>query len=578
MIQEEKMKPALLFILCALWLTLPGNTVMAQSAAGSEPKGNGTLSGRITIGDQPIQNVEVILAVSQQNQMMIVMNGMSNEGKPPATATTDADGRYRFTGLAAGNYRVSAYAPAYVSDRSGRDSGKLINVSENETVENVDFSLTRGGVITGKVTDADGKPVIGERVQFTRLDAQGRPVRSQMPNFTRDETDDRGIYRLFGIAPGRYIISAGASPDDPMVRMGGAGGYYKRTFYPDTTDEAQARPLEISAGSENENIDIRIARSTKGYAAIGRVVDADTGAPIPGVMIGYGIVKDRAGESSSSISFGGSATNSQGEFRIEGLVPNTYEAFANSLQSNGYYSERTRFQIMESDVSNIEIRMRRGAVISGVAVIEGAADPAIRASLSQVIVMAQPVGERRLTSFGGDNGKVSPGGTFTINGVMSGKVQLIVPPFATPKGLTLVRVERNGVEVPTIDVAAGEQISDVRLVFAAGNGSIVGRVQIAGGQLPPDARINVRIQLESAASNPMSSKFAEVDSKMQFLAEGLAPGTYKVSLTVMISGEEPGAIKSLPLPRTEQMVTITGAGRHEVTLIANLAPKKEGEK
>ena len=114
-------------------------------------------------------------------------------------STTDQDGKYRITNVTPGTYEVIPASPAYVATE-GR---KSLIVGKNETVENIDIALERGGVITGKVTDADGHPVIEETVYVAATKAQ------RLPYFREVRTDDRGIYRAYGVPPGGYKVSAG---------------------------------------------------------------------------------------------------------------------------------------------------------------------------------------------------------------------------------------------------------------------------------------------------------------------------------------------------------------------------------
>src|SRR5205823_14944440 len=112
---------------------------------------------------------------------------------------SDAEGKYRINGLTAGQLSVTAVAPTYVLPANPMYGlGRVINLSADEAVEGIDFKLTRGGVITGRIADADGKPVIEERVTLTLLDEKGQPARVQIvqmsraANFFMYSTDDRG--------------------------------------------------------------------------------------------------------------------------------------------------------------------------------------------------------------------------------------------------------------------------------------------------------------------------------------------------------------------------------------------------
>ena len=86
-------------------------------------------------------------------------------------ATTDQDGFYRIANVPPGNYEVSPAAPAFVPADIKQPRGKTVLVGEDENVENINFALVRGGVITGRVTDADGRPVIQQQVNIFRAEA-----------------------------------------------------------------------------------------------------------------------------------------------------------------------------------------------------------------------------------------------------------------------------------------------------------------------------------------------------------------------------------------------------------------------
>ena len=84
---------------------------------------------------------------------------------------------------------------------------KAIDLADGENVENQEIALKRGAVITGRVTDASGKPLVEQRVELTRLDERGQPARGA-PGFSpyANLTDDRGIYRIYGLQAGRYLV------------------------------------------------------------------------------------------------------------------------------------------------------------------------------------------------------------------------------------------------------------------------------------------------------------------------------------------------------------------------------------
>ena len=205
------------------------------------------------------------------------------DNKTVAKTTTDEDGNYKLTGLTAGQFTILPLAKAYVvaSGTSYKEAGQSVNVAEGEAVTKIDFVLVRGGVITGRITDSDGHPVIGERVNIALKD--GSPDPGAQFNFgsNRYQTDDRGIYRMYGLGPGSYRVSVGqASAAGGAASIMGIGGSpYARTFYPSVEDESRATIIEIKEGAEISNIDITVNKPGKGFSVSGRVIDADSGAP-----------------------------------------------------------------------------------------------------------------------------------------------------------------------------------------------------------------------------------------------------------------------------------------------------------
>lgn len=553
-----------LFIIAASVLS-----ISAFSQIPTQSKAPGTIAGRVTVGDQPVQGVEVMIRPGGNN----MLNDML-QSAPATTATTDANGWYRLTNVAPGSYRISAYAPSYVieGDRNPFTPGKTVNLAEGENIDNVNFSLTRGGVVTGQVTDPDGRPVIAEAVRAYKLDENGKRQKSAINPFNQWQTDDRGVYRIYGLEAGRYMIAAGPSSEEVTLNMGGGGATYKLTYHPDAAEESQAKIVEISSGNEAENIDIRLARAnkSKGYVASGRVIEAENGNPVAGVMIGYGVTKSGA----ASFGFGNSATNSQGEFRLEGLTPNSYQAFVMGIEQTENYGEPITFEIGDGDVAGLEIRMSRGASISGMAVIEGSNDPKLYEKLAKAQIMARPVesgGQGIVSNIFGGTGQIGANGSFKIGGIRPGKVRLMANLFMAEKGFALLRVEHNGVEVKEIQLNAGDRLTGVRMVFTYGSASIAGRVEIRGGILPPNTRLSVSAVREGAARNDFGASLAEVDSRGQFLIEGLSQGTYKLTLSEMRFTGEPSK-----LPRVEQVVSVANSGRQEAVLVLDLS-KKEGQ-
>ena len=469
-----------------------------------------SISGRVTVGGNPAVNARIGLAeVNERNALGNQDFSMTFAGMNDAddySALTDADGRDRISGLPAGNYEARLKMKAYVAEKKsdGNDLARRISLDEGETASDVDFSLVRGGVITGVVTDAGGRPLISGRVQLQSINDQGQKQPYMgFVSLQMFETDDRRVYRIYGLRAGRYLVSA--SGEGGFQHLGSTSGKYPRTWHPDTDDESQAKIIEVKEGGEVPGVDIKFGLAKRTYEASGRVVDDATGQPIPKVSLMCMQTKvDGPGFGGWS---GQVTTDQQGNFRFNGLSPGEYEVMMMNLMAflpgggdSDHYSERNTFEVKAGDVENIEIRAKVGATVSGVVVIEGANDASGKSALSQSVITYNSSRERSGNpenaapieiDGGGMPSMIKADGSFRITGIRPGKVTFDVANF-TGKSMSVIRVDRNGADVSEgIHVKAGEAITGVRVVVGQGTAVIRGQVNVVGGALPEGWRMNV---------------------------------------------------------------------------------------
>ena len=233
--------------------------------------------------------------------------------------------------------------------------GKLVTVEPGEAIGEVDFTLTRGGVITGRVTDAEGRPVIGEGVLVAIVEgsrASREPYFYNRFGYDSYQTDNRGVYRIYGLPAGRYLVSVGVSNNNDRSGYNRGREYYPRTFYPGVTVESKATIIEVSAGGEATGVDITLGRRLRSFTAAGRVVDAESGKPVPDIVIRHGLLFS---EDQGSFEDYGGRSNAKGEFRIESLLPGRYAAIAGAndwvgeLEDKNFYSDPVTFQVTDQD-------------------------------------------------------------------------------------------------------------------------------------------------------------------------------------------------------------------------------------
>ena len=131
------------------------------------------------------------------------------------TASTDSAGQFAITGIAPGKYRLSAERSGFINTQYGargpNKPGTLLTLEPGQKSSDLAMRLTPQGVIAGRVLDEDGEPVANVDVQVLRQ--QYMQGRKQMARTGGATTNDLGEYRVFGLPPGRYFVSANSAPE-----------------------------------------------------------------------------------------------------------------------------------------------------------------------------------------------------------------------------------------------------------------------------------------------------------------------------------------------------------------------------
>jgi protocatechuate 3,4-dioxygenase beta subunit len=582
----------------------------AQTSRSDYRPRTASISGRVTISGKAAANAKIVITEIKggsdlSNQDFPLGSQRSNAGDS-YIVLTDAEGRYRQANLPEGRYETQAMLRGYV--KQNRSSRELLfesfSLNEGESRENVDFTLVRGGVITGRVTDADGRPLIAGLVSLQIVDDQGvktdalglREMADQERKSDMFQTDDRGIYRIYGVRAGRYLVSAGGDSNSARRFLTGAGGDYPRTWYPDATNENQAKIVKVDAGGEVTGVDIKLGDAKRTYDAAGRVIDDETSNPIPGSDVVY--VKLRGGnenaitDSDAFEGFGGKAkTDEQGNFRLVGLAPGRYlvsigdhESFLTGAGSY-YYSDGAKLEIQGSDVAGVEIRAKRGATISGVAVVE-AADPSARQALSRMMIMAEvsPSTNRAneyeiASTMSPVVSRIGSDGGFMLKGVRPGNVTLQVGGM-TESPFKVLRIERGGAQISDgIPVTGREDITGVLVILGDGSGVIRGQVTITGGQLPAGFQLEVSAERVKDSISARFSESSMVDNRGRFVIEGLLPGEWVLTLQVIPSpGADLNALNGLNLEPVTQKVSLARGQESQVAMTFDLSKKDQEEK
>lgn len=567
------MRPPAHLILFTLLLCAATTKTQAQASSPSKVP-TGSISGRVTVNSVPAPGVIVVLQPS---------NSTSSQRPPDLKATTDEDGRYRLTGVAAGSYLLTAVAHTFFvpKDNLNGSQGKNISIAEGETVEGIDLALLPGGVITGRVTYASGAPLIGVEIELKQIIERGQKIPFSPSSDLRYfyKTDDRGIYRLYGVPTGRYTVSV-------AERRIGEQRFYPRTFHPGVNDEARATVIDVTARSETSNVDIKLPPPLQSYEVSGRFINAETGQPmaINASYSGIQTISDGRGKLTKNYEFG-PGDNTTGEFNLKGLAPGSYAVKFNPGGASDFYSDPVALEVTDHDLSGLEIRVQRGASISGMAVLEGVSDPATLALLPQLRFTFYPLLPSSNTASGREF-KVNSDGSFHIGGLPTSQVTFHVSPSSLEtKGFLLVRIERNGMEISNnfrrgpdgntiggVEVKAGEQVTGVRLIIAHGTGAVHGQVNTIGGTLEEVSYLLISPRRITTSGQFIGLTSVGADARGQFIIDGLMAGTYEITLNYTLAAPRPGQPHS---SATRQTITVNDGAVTPVTFTLDLTVKEK---
>ena len=514
-------------------------------------KATGSVSGRITLKGKGKGGILVGLRAGDPGPQM----------GPLFKAVTDQDGRYRIAEVPAGNYRVAPVAPALVTTdfNSFGQRGKALMLSEGENVEGIDFSMARGAVITGKVSQADGRPVIEERVSITLAEQADRQM--PMAQSGTEYTDDRGVYRVFGLPAGKYKISIGQGPDNFFAGPNQGRPNYERVFYPDVTDPDEAKVVEVGEGSEATNIDITVGQSLRRFVARGVVIDGETNQPIPNLRFGLQRV---VGERNANFIGSTVLSDRVGEFRFENLVPGKYSVFIMPQQNTDLLVDPVAFEIFDQDVTGVMLRTSKGASVSGTIILEGSYDKTVQSKMAKLQLQAY-VRSEGISGGWVQSSSINPDGNFRVGGLQAGvaQFQLSAQDRGLLTGFVLSRVERDGVVLPRgVEIKAGEQVSDLRIIVVYGTGGIRGTIKVENGPLPTGARLMTRVMKPEDPS--FMVRPGEVDARGRFAVEGIPSGSYDLYVQCFIPG-----LRGRP-PSSRQSITVTDGSVIEVELVIDL--------
>ena len=566
---------------CSLALSVfVSNAVAAQTSARDAAKpaavGTASITGAIVSDDadaRPLRRVRVGV--------------MTSDRQVSRTVVTDDEGRFSFVALPAGRYMLTANKQGYVTAAYGarrpNRPGTALVLADDQRITGLTLRMTRGSAISGVLVDHNGEPFSGANVSAMRNQFVGTGQRSLLP-VASAVSDDRGHYRLWGLAAGDYVISANAgfaaqtrdndiarltdadikralsevasgsarpggpsdASADPEVRPRTVG--YAAVFYPGTSVATQAIPIKLGAAEERTGVDFPMAlvhtAKIEGLVVVPEGVDPQT------------VLVQLIGSTPQGFTFDmfrRSAPAKDGVFGFAGVPPGPYAILAQSQQPpvrptgpslppagppRPSHWARADIVVDGQDIAGASLTLQPGLTIAGRIQFEGTSAPP--ADLSRVRISMFPVQAQGEVSLGQAQIQPDATGSFTIHGLAPGRYRLTanIPtprPDANPWQLKSAVVQgRETVDMP-IDL---RDSADAVITFTDRVSELSGLVQDAGGQPAPEYHI-VLFPRDKTYWTPTSRRLRTVrpaaDGK--YTMTHLPPGDY---LMTAVTDIEPG--------------------------------------
>jgi protocatechuate 3,4-dioxygenase beta subunit len=288
--------------------------LLAQQGVAPAPAEGAQISGVIVDADSraPLRGVRVLLFIEAPSPPPPAMRG-------PHVLMTDRSGRFTFDRLTAGTFRIDAMKAGYIRPTDPNER-PTFSITADERVDGVTVPLRKGGAIAGRILDRDGEPMTEARVQASPWTPAAIGVRA-MPGPSA-MTNDLGEFRLFGLAPGDYLLVA--TPQAAIVCFD-CGGFDRpmltATYYPGTTDRASASRVNVAAGQTTGGIELTL-QSGPSFHVSGIVVDT-RGRPVEGAWIRLMADPPVAWSSPGEVQ-----SDANGRFRLDGVPAGQYRLLA----------------------------------------------------------------------------------------------------------------------------------------------------------------------------------------------------------------------------------------------------------
>jgi hypothetical protein len=494
---------------------------------------------------------------------------------------TDEAGRFRFDGLPAGRFTISAEKPGLVrafhgSTDPGRGPGVPVAIANGETAD-ITIRLLPGAVITGTIIDTSGRPAMGIPVAASNV----RPPAGLAPTSVQGVTDDRGVYRLFGLPPGEYLVSAlprivgaaegrGGPAGSPITAvtesdvqwakaaLAAPGGQrpqeltpagprvvaYAPVFYPGTTDVASVAAIRVASGEERSGVDMAL-RIVPLSRLSGLLTDAngqsissaqvllvpkrgDQPSPVDGLIASGALPLPRATFSASRFTFAGVAP---GQYTLVARNGSGQRGAPPEIAATTLWNV-TDVTVTGTDRDDLMLRLTPGLTLAGRIVFEaGSIPPVDPASLNLSLVAVSPFPGFAATF----RASVERDGIFRVANLMPGSylIRSDVPAASAAARWTLKSAVLNGRDLADQPIAAGADavpLSGAVVTFTDRAAEITGHLVDASGRAVTRYSVVV-FPRDRALWTPASRRIRAVRPATDgaFSVTGLPAGAYAIA-------------------------------------------------
>ena len=270
------------------------------------------------------------------------------------TVSTDDSGAFEIHDIEPGAYFARAAKAGYISTfyKGVNDDSGQLKLSAGQ-VEEVIFRLPRTAVISGTITDLYGDPVDNATVQaVSKSYTRGR---AQLMYRATAQTDDRGEFRLYNLAAGRYYLQA-----SKRSNMTEAGVELATTLFPSAARLEDAQPIVLKAGDERLGVNVTL-REAQLFDITGRVFDEESGQPVTNAFLNL-----------MPMNGGGFTANDRaqadGAFRIRNVVAGHYTLMVSAPSQDRVkppLSVTRYLDLSNGALNDLVIRVGPGSTVKG---------------------------------------------------------------------------------------------------------------------------------------------------------------------------------------------------------------------